>query len=194
MNYLAHFYLADPEPDLMFGNFIGDGVRGSDLQRFPDPVARGVRFHRFIDTYTDGHPEVLDAKKLFYPSQSKFSGVAVDVLFDHLLALKWTEHHDEALDAFATRCYALIGSKSELLPKRSERFYHYMAGNDILSHYATRDGIERVFRGMDGRTAYSSNMIQAMEAADGFWDEFNAYFDRFFPNLVDACNEWKTIH
>ena len=68
VNYLAHFYLAYPEPDLMFGNYIGDGVRGSNFKEFSDAVARGIRFHRFIDTYTDAHEEVLKAKKLFYPS------------------------------------------------------------------------------------------------------------------------------
>ena len=108
VNYLAHFYLADPDPMLMVGNFMGDGVKGSDLAKFPDTVARGVRFHRFIDSYTDAHPEVMEAKRLFYPTQSKYASVVVDVLFDHLLALNWGAHHEERLEAFAKRCYALV--------------------------------------------------------------------------------------
>ncbi|MEQ9187386.1 MAG: ACP phosphodiesterase [Cryomorphaceae bacterium] len=194
MNYLAHFYLADPDADLMFGNFIGDGVRGSDLRRFSAQIARGVRFHRFIDTFTDGHDDVLNAKKLFYPSQSKYSGVVVDVLFDHLLALKWDEHHEESLEEFARRCYAVIDEKNGFLPIRSERFFRYMIQNQILTQYATRKGIENVFLGMDHRTSFDSNMVKALDESDAFWVELNTCFDRFFPKLIKACTEWKKTH
>lgn len=178
----------------MFGNFIGDGVRGSDLRRFPAQIARGVRFHRFIDTFTDGHDDVLNAKKLFYPSQSKYSGVVVDVLFDHLLALKWDEHHVETLEDFAKRCYAVIDEKSRFLPTRSERFFRYMVQKQILTQYATREGIVNVFQGMDHRTSFASNMAEALGESEAFWVELNTCFDRFFPNLITACNEWKEIH
>lgn len=194
MNYLAHFYLADPDQELMFGNYIGDGVKGSDLKRFSEPVARGVRFHRFIDTYTDQHPEVLAAKELFYPTQRKFSGVVVDVLFDHLLARKWDAYHEATLPAFASRCYEVVASMQEDLPHRSERFYQYMLANDLLTHYATREGIEKVLSGMDYRTKFTSNMVDAMNATPETFEQLSIHFERFFPDLVEACQKWKSDH
>ncbi len=192
VNYLAHFYLAYPEPDLMFGNYIGDGVRGSNFKEFSDAVARGIRFHRFIDTYTDAHEEVLKAKKLFYPSQSKFSGVVVDVMFDYILAKSWNEFSEYDLNDFAQECYNVIDDNRSALPVRSERFYQYMSGQNILPKYATEDGITQVFRGMDSRTKYASNMLTSMNDSRSFRLELSGHFNRFFPNLVDVCEEWKS--
>jgi len=194
VNYLAHFYLAYPDSNLMFGNYIGDGVRGSDFNKFSEQVARGIRFHRFIDTYTDTHDEVSKAKRLFHPSQAKFSGVVVDVMFDHLLALHWKNYCSIELDAFATYCYEVIAHHSEKLPVRSERFYHYMSGNNILPKYAAEEGITQVFRGMDSRTKYTSNMVSSVADASSFKGELTDHFKRFFPNLVDVCEAWKKEH
>ena len=91
----------------MFGNYIGDGVKGSDLSRYSENVQRGIRFHRFIDSFTDDHLLVRDAKKFFYPSQAKFSGVVVDVLFDHLLALNWGKICQARIELF---CATLLSS------------------------------------------------------------------------------------
>jgi len=194
LNYLAHFYLADPDEPLMFGNYIGDGVKGGSLERFPMDIQRGVRYHRFIDSYTDRHPEVLEAKRLFYPTQGKFSGVVVDVLFDHVLALHWERYHKESLADFVAFCHEVINRQRTFLPERSERFYRYMLSERILEGYATAAGIEKVFSGMDSRTRYDSNMRHALREIKPHWADLQGSFDRFFPDLVNECEQWKTDH
>ena len=194
VNYLAHFYLADPDPELMFGNYIGDGIRGGDLRGLPLQIARGVRFHRFIDTYTDAHQEVVSAKSLFYPSQGKFSPVVVDVLFDYLLAKEWKKYHAETLSAFARRCYALVEERMDMLPVKTKRFYHYMRMNDLLNQYATKRGIQEVLIGMDHRTKFESRMSDAFSGMEANLNAFQGNFERFFPDLVEACVLWKTKH
>lgn len=191
MNYLAHFYLATPEPDLMFGNYIGDGVKGSDFTKYSNEVIRGIKFHRFIDTYTDSHQIVSEAKKFFYPTQAKFSGVVVDVLFDHMLAINWEHFYPDSLENFAEFCYKTVGSRNDEMPIRSSRFYQYMVGNDILSNYATTQGIQQVFRGMDSRTKYQSNMLESIEVLAEIKEDFNELFSQFFPELMGACKEWR---
>ncbi len=191
VNYLAHFYLADPDPELMFGNYIGDGVRGRDLSRFSENVQRGIRFHRFIDTFTDQHDEVTRAKTLFHETQNKFAGVVVDVLFDHVLANKWQQFHEVDLDAFAEKCYRTVGQHLQLMPVRSARFYEYMVSRNALKFYASAKGVEQVFRGMDSRTSYSSNMSEAITRLEEVRPEFEAHFERFFPQLVEATTIWK---
>lgn len=191
MNYLAHFLLADPDEDLMFGNYIGDGVKGSFMNQYSNGIIRGIKLHRFIDTYTDSHALVLAAKKLFYPTQSKYSGVVVDVLFDHILALNWNQYHEESLDFFAQRCYNVVSAKHEQMPQRSRSFYNYMVMNNMLVNYARLEGITQVFKGMDARTKYNSNMTDAIYLPEHQLSELVSYFEVFFPELIEACNQWK---
>lgn len=190
MNYLAHFYLAYPDEDLMFGNYIGDGIKGKDLSQYSDNVKRGIQFHRFIDTFTDQHSLVQEAKKRFYKSQRKFSGVVVDVLFDHILAKQWTDHADEQLFQFAQQCYSTIEKHPEPMPLRSERFFHYMVSNNILEGYASVSGIERVLMGMDSRTAFDSNMVNSISDYMRHKPELHAIFTEFFPQLINATKQW----
>ncbi len=180
MNYLAHLYLADSEKDLMFGNYTGDCAKGSDLTGFSENVQRGIRLHRFIDSYTYSHKIVKEAKILFYPNQRKFSGVAAEVLFDYLLALNWKQHAEQELNAFAKYCYMLIDSHPETLPISSERFYGYMVSNNLLEDYASESRIQRVFRGMDSRTKFNSNMSSSLEYFNIHRTEFSQMFEHFF--------------
>jgi acyl carrier protein phosphodiesterase len=194
MNYLAHFYLARPDPDLTFGNYIGDGVKGSDLKMYSEAVQRGIRFHRFIDSFTDSHEVVLDAKKIFYPSQAKFSGVVTDVLFDHFLAVNWDQYSKQNLQDFAKGCYRAVNEHPEAMPIRSVRFYQYMTSNNILEGYSTLIGIQRVFEGMDSRTKYQSNMSEAVVNLENHFDELTQLFHAFFPDLKNSCEHWKSEH
>lgn len=194
MNYLAHFYLAYPHDELMFGNFIGDGVKGSDLMRFSEGIQRGIRFHRFIDSYTDSHPEVAEAKRLFQPFQGKYSPVVVDVMFDHLLATKWSDFHQLSLEQFAEMCYSLMAQKQAMMPERSARFYGYMVSNNLLINYGNRDGLDRVFQGMDNRARFASEMKATYDNFITVKDEFTSRFDAFFPDLIHHCELWKTQH
>jgi acyl carrier protein phosphodiesterase len=194
VNYLAHFYLAHPNEDLMFGNYIGDGVKGSMLEAYSHGVQRGIRFHRFIDTFTDANKLVLEAKKMFYPSQSKFSPVVVDVWFDHLLAQRWEEYSATQLHEFATRCYQIIDRHPEPMPDRSAGFYRYMVSNNILQGYAKREGILKVFRGMDSRTKFNSNMADSLTVVEKQNDKMNDLFAEFFPELMKVCAQWKEEH
>lgn len=194
LNYLAHFYLAHPDEPLMFGNYIGDGVKGRIFRQFPDEIQRGILYHRFIDSYTDSHPEVLAAKKLFYPTQGKFSPVVVDVIFDHLLALHWDRYHPESLPGFAAFCHSVIDWYSTHLPERSARFYHYMVRESLLENYGTENGIETVLRRMDSRTNFASNMSRSLQDIRPQRPELQDRFDRFFPDLISKCEQWKQEH
>lgn len=191
MNYLAHFYLAHPEPELMFGNYIGDGVKGSDFSKYNEAIKRGIKFHRFIDSYTDSHDLVHDAKAMFYESQGKFAGVVTDVLFDYQLANNWKKFHAQSLSAFSESCYKTVAELRHLMPLRSDRFYHYMVQNDILNNYRLASGIKSVFRGMDSRTSFDSNMVKAIDVMHENEAEFSRIFHDFFPQLISATAQWK---
>jgi hypothetical protein len=56
MNYLAHLVLGGADSDVRLGNFIGDSVKGNRLTDYPAPVAQGIRFHRWVDSFCRRSP------------------------------------------------------------------------------------------------------------------------------------------
>jgi len=92
MNYLAHLYLSGTDEKTMVGNFIGDYVKGSDWQKFPDDIKKGILLHRQIDTFTDAHAKFREAKILFRAEFGLYSGIVVDFLYDHYLAKNWNNY------------------------------------------------------------------------------------------------------
>ena len=72
----------------MLGNFCGDFVKGT-LDHWPNAFAQGVRLHRQIDRFTDDHPLVMELKQQCPPVVRRFSGIALDIYFDHLLLTHW---------------------------------------------------------------------------------------------------------
>ena len=59
MNYLAHLLLSGNDEDVIFGNFIGDAIKGKQYQDYSGSIQKGILLHRQIDTFTDSHPIYL---------------------------------------------------------------------------------------------------------------------------------------
>lgn len=68
MNFLAHLHLASLANSSFLGNLMADFVRGTPEEQYSAPVAAGIRLHRRIDTLTDSHPLVREARQLFRPN------------------------------------------------------------------------------------------------------------------------------
>ena len=83
MNFLAHFHLSGENELIAIGNFLGDFIRGSELNSLPLTVQKGVYLHRFIDQYTDNHPVVRDLNKMLVPHFAKYAPVVSDIYFDY---------------------------------------------------------------------------------------------------------------
>jgi len=69
MNYLAHLLLSGNDEDVIFGNFIGDAVKGKQYQDYSPQIQKGILLHRQIDTFTDAHPVYLQSKRRFYETK-----------------------------------------------------------------------------------------------------------------------------
>jgi len=98
VNYLAHLYLSGDDPEIQLGNFIGDFVRGRNPEsEYPVKVAIGIHLHRIIDSYTDSHSIVRESKLRLRPVYRHYSGVLVDIYYDHFLARHWNQHHQKMI-------------------------------------------------------------------------------------------------
>ena len=127
MNFLGHARLSLAGSDnFLFGNLIADGVRGSDLSDWSPEVEAGIRFHRRCDAVIDAHPETRWLLTQVPPSSRRVAGIALDMMWDHLLA---AEMHDDDID----RLYRLLAR--EEVPSRLSSLIEWIQVRDALRRY-----------------------------------------------------------
>ena len=103
MNFLAHLHLSDGTPPSMVGGLVAGFVRQPEVERLPAAVQEGIRLHRVIDAFTDRHPIVHGSIARLGGKFGWFSGILIDVYYDHILARDWSRYSNEPLRAFADR-------------------------------------------------------------------------------------------
>ncbi|WP_375416131.1 ACP phosphodiesterase [uncultured Hymenobacter sp.] len=201
MNFLAHLYLAGPDPaapayaDLVVGNFIADAVAGRQrLAAYPPAVREGIRRHRAIDTFTDAHPVVRQTTaRLRQAGYGKYAGVIADMFFDHFLARRFASFSAEPLADFAQRLYALLLRRQAEFPARVQHFLPYMVQHNWLLGYVEIEGIGRALSGLSRRASPGSGMETATQELRRNYAAYEADFRAFFPQLQAYVNEQLTI-
>ena len=158
MNFLAHLYLAGNDKEVILGNFIADAVKGKAIDTYSPMVQEGIRMHREIDRYTDNHPVFKQSRDRLRPNYSLYSGVIVDIYYDHFLARYWNEYSSEDLRTFVADAYELLIRKFKLLPARSKYLLPFMISQNWLVGYSNFYSLQRVFRGMSRRARFESKM------------------------------------
>ena len=113
MNYLAHVLLPGPDDDLRLGGLIGDFMRGWGIESFSAGVQRGIRLHQEIDRLTDAHPVFQRSRRRLPDRLRRWSGIVMDIGYDHFLAASFEEWHDQPLSEFAREIYALLEARRD---------------------------------------------------------------------------------
>lgn len=183
MNFLAHIYLSGDEEDVIIGNFIADGIKGKRYEKFPPSIAKGILLHRGIDSFTDAHPTVHQSTARLHKNYSHYSGVIVDILYDHFLAKNWSKYSDQPLDEYVQDFYGLLRKNFTILPARIQKMMPYMIADNWLLSYATVEGISKILAQMNVRTKGISKMNLAVAELEEYYDEFEAEFTSFFEEL-----------
>jgi len=183
LNFLAHIYLSGDSPKIMVGNFIGDFVKGNQLQSYEEDIQLGIRVHRAIDSYTDSHKVVKQSKVRLSEKYRHYSGVIVDVYYDHFLAKNWERFHNDPLEVYVKESYSTILSYDEILPKQVKRMLSYMIPQNWLVSYRDLDGIGQALTGLSKRTTFDSGMEFAINDLKEHYEEFESEFLNFFEDL-----------
>lgn len=195
MNFLAHIYLSGDDKDIIIGNFIADGIKGSNYKNFPVGIQKGILLHREIDTFTDSHPIVRKSTKRLHEKYGHYSGIIVDILYDHYLAKNWVVYCDVPLDVFVENFYNLLSEYHEILPTRIQRMIPYMLADNWLLSYATIPGISKILYQMNFRTKNQSKMNLAVVELEEYYADFEKEFTEFFYELVSfSSKKLKEIH
>lgn len=182
MNYLAHIYLSNNQPELQIGNFIADSVKGRDYSSYPETIQKGILIHRKIDSFTDSHQIIKDCKRKF-SAYGHYSGVVTDIIFDHFLAKNWSNYHQVPLPQFTSDFYKLLENNMEVLPKRVQQFYPVMKKYNWLLKYQTVAGISDILYQMNIRTRNISKMNYSVIELREHYDYLEAQFTQFFKEL-----------
>lgn len=194
MNFLAHLFLSGENEEVMVGNLLEDFVVGRiehprNIQYNID-IKNGISLHRLIDSFTDTHPLVSDCKSVLYEKYHKYAAVVIDIFFDHFLAIHWEKYSSEPFDDFRKRVHLSFQNHWEVMPDQMKPMIESMIKHDWLKNYSEFWGMERALTGISRRTAYVSNMENAVEDLKLHYDLFDEKFGEFFPLMIIECTNF----
>lgn len=189
MNYLAHIYLSGDDDLMTIGNFIADGIKGQHYKNYDRDIQIGILLHRHIDTFTDSHKTVRQSTKRLHKKYSHYSGIIVDILYDHFLAKNWSKYSEIPLKHYVEHFYTSLNDNYEVLPTRIQKMMPYMITDNWLLSYASIEGISKVLSGMNQRTKNRSGMDEAVIELEAFYNEFEEEFTNFFDELIRFSKE-----
>lgn len=183
MNFLAHLYLSGNNPLIQIGNFIGDHVKGRNYEKYSPDIRNGILLHRKIDAFTDSHPLVKQSSKRLVEGYGRYSGIVIDVLYDHYLGKNWDLYSDTPLSKYVTKVHKTLLVNYFKLPMEVKGFLPFMVKSRRLETYATLEGIHRSLDIMADYSSLPSNADWAIEQMQKYDAKFNAEFLEFFDDI-----------
>ncbi|ACB53968.1 DUF479-containing protein [Crocosphaera subtropica ATCC 51142] len=199
MNYLAHLLLAENTPESRIGNLLGDFVKGRidpKISPYSQDIIKGIKTHLKVDQFTDNHEIFKRSKQRIYHSQGRFSGVLIDVFYDHFLANNWQLFSSEKLEIFADNTYTILRKNYYQLPEKLQLILPRIILENWLVSYRKIEGIKRTCQRLAQRIKRPNNC--AHRRADLFeiahydlqenYQELESDFLLFFPKLVKYVN------
>ena len=189
MNFLAHIYLSGDNDLLKIGNFMADSIRGHAYENYPEEIKKGILLHRSIDSFTDAHPIYRQSKHRLHEKYGHYSGVIMDIFYDHFLAKNWKNYSDTKLEDYAENFYLLLKENYDILTERAKGMMPYMIGRNWLVSYATIEGLEMIMFQMDYRTKHRVAMDESIVELKQFYTEFENEFTLYFEELRQHCKE-----
>ena len=191
MNYLAHLFLAGPDPEARLGNLMGDFVKGPVPAELPAALQQGIVLHRRIDRFTDSHPVFRRSRRRLSPEFRRYGGILIDVFYDHLLIRHWHDYHRQALDDFIDDVHQLLLRRLPALPATMQRSMRYLLANDLLRSYRHPAGVARALAGLERRLSRPSNLAAAVTDLECNHNGLSTDFRQFFPELIAHVESHK---
>ncbi len=192
MNYLAHVYLAGPQVTDRVGGLLGDFVQGPLPCGLPPDLASGVELHRFIDRYTDQHPAFMRSRQRISPSRRRFSGVMIDLIYDHFLARHWCCFCDEPLLLYTQAFYQSLEDYRNWLPANLLAILERMRQNNWLAAYADLAVIGRALDQIGiYRIQRSNPLVGSLSELEAHYAELEQDFWSFIPEVIQQVNGWR---
>ena len=191
MNYLAHLHIADHCNSNALGNLLGDFVKGNPDNQYDNDVVQGIRLHRFVDSYTDNHELVREARQLFAGKQRRFSGIALDMFWDHCLASNWQQYNDHGLRKFCEQQRVLVSREHDAeLPERFTRVTAAMWQGRWMESYQDLENIEYALQRMSNRSPRMGELANCFSTLDKNYADLVKVFKAMYPDVLNAAQRF----
>lgn len=189
--------LADDSDASRIGNLLGDFTKGtlaSLAEVYPDEIIRGIKMHRAVDRFTDSHEVFKNSRALIAPERRRFSGIIIDIIFDHYLSVHWNDYHHQPLEQFVDDFYRALDEHPEWRAGRLARAFPMMRHENWLVTYATIEGVELTLERVSRRGKRTTPIAGGIIDLRDNYAEFEASFQAFMPSLLDFTDTWKSKH
>lgn len=188
MNHLAHLFLAPDEPVAVLGNLAGDFVHGRLDGRFDPRLEDGIRMHRRVDSFTDGHPVAGRSRRRFPERWKHTTRILVDVFYDRLFYEEWNLFSGLPFDEFRRNRYAQLEEVIDLAPGRLREFLPLMIRDDFLAASTTDERLARSLRRIASRLRSNWPLEEALVDFLRLHDALREDFLEFFPQMIRELN------
>lgn len=171
MNLLAHAVFLPPgDPLRMSAAIVGDRIRGPldsiENANLHPSVREGVRMHRSLDSLSESHPAMHEARALFPENNRRFSGIALDLLGDWVLWRHWREFcPDSQWDFIKQAERNLTNSRFQLPVGTAMEWATRILSLHLLTACTSPQGIRTASRRLSGRLSQPDGLQSAVETA-----------------------------
>jgi acyl carrier protein phosphodiesterase len=182
MNYLAHSFLSFTDGQIV-GQFLEDFIRNKDRFSFPKEIQDGITMHRAIDTFTDSHEAIHEAKKVFSPLVRLYAGAFVDVSMDYFLANDLSRNSLPEWKAHSLKVYRVLNQHQKWLPENFKMMLAKMEKDDWLYNYRENQGIKFSIQNVLHKAKYLDKDLPVFELFLQNKEILQQCYDAFFPDL-----------
>jgi acyl carrier protein phosphodiesterase len=190
MNYLAHMFLSCTDSHQMTGNFMADFITNKEVKTLPETIQKGIELHKKIDHFTDNNDEVRKTTRLFYPTQSKYAPVVVDILFDYFLTKNWDSYSSIPIVEFVNQTYVKLAVHEEHFPTRLKTLFPKMVADDFLMSCKNEERLVKTLTHVSKRAKFQNRIHTAFDDMQIHYERLDQCFNTFFPALITEVNQF----
>ena len=183
VNWLSHLHLAAPTSHARVGGLLPDLLSKSTLDALPPEFQPSIREHHLIDAFTDSHPVFRRSRARLSPAIRRYSGVLIDLFYDHFLTLHWHRLGSQPLGELLSSFDSDVESICESLPAEAFRELTGILQGAWLGSYGDPEGLRRALERIGHRFRRPTDLTPALDDLTSCHAELEADFLEFYPQL-----------
>jgi len=118
-----------------------------------------------------------------------FSGIIVDVCYDHFLLQHWAAFSPEPLSRFIESVHRSLSRQDWEFPPRYQWVIPRLIEGQWLTSYHSLEGVNRALTGISYRFSRKTTLGHAVESIKACYKELEDDFLMFFPEIIRFVHE-----
>lgn len=189
MNFLGHSFFKEGSSLFLLGNVCGDFYKGlPHTLSLPEEMIEGIKFHRRLDSLTDSTSAVEKAKRAL-SAYGLYSGIIVDIYYDHFLSKNWKLLKGESLELHCEYLYSELSKNVEYIPAKSRTVVDHMIEENWFENYGDLEFIEKTLSRISRRISRENNVDKSIHNLRDNYSFFQENFFEFWRELEDKINK-----